>query len=62
MLDQEGDGPVIKVLEKKEMKLTEYRKRAKGGEIWLLIVTGAAFEQHVVASKVEIRSAKTGFD
>ncbi len=61
-LDEEGDGPVINVLEKKEMKLAEYRKRAQGGEVWLLIVTGAAFEQHVVASKVETRNAQTGFD
>lgn len=58
----EGDEPVLAALLKKEKKLLEYRNRAQGGEVWLLITTGAAFSQNVAASMVSTKLVETGFD
>jgi hypothetical protein len=34
----------------------------QGGEVWLLITTGAAFNQNVAASLVSTKLVETGFD
>lgn len=57
-----GESGIVKALRDKEDKLPEYRRILGNGEVWLLFVTGARFEQNVYASLVKERNMQSKFD
>jgi hypothetical protein len=46
----------------KEDKLPEYKRILGDGDVWLLFVTGARFEQNVYTSLVKERNMQSKFD
>lgn len=58
----QGSSGIMTALRDKEDKLPEYRRILGDGDVWLLFVTGARFEQNVYASLVKERNMQSKFD